>query len=99
MLLSNHPPEVRLSHSIDSKTEAGAKVSLSANGTSDPDGDKLTYRWSQYEEAHTYDGVVEIQYANQRDASFTTPDDAKGSTLHVICEVTDAGSPPLTRYQ
>ena len=36
----------------------------------------------------------------EQDASFTVPEDAgKGETIHIICEVTDAGTPPLTRYQ
>ena len=96
---ANHPPVVRIDHGVDLKTKPGSNVQLSAKGTSDPDGDELTYRWWQYEEADTYDGVVEIQNANQRDASVTAPEDATGSTVHVICEVTDAGSPPLTRYQ
>jgi hypothetical protein len=34
------------------------------------------------------------------DASLAIPADAKpGHTIHVICEVTDNGTPPLTRYQ
>ena len=96
---ANHPPVVRIAHSADLKFKPGAKVRLSAEGTSDPDGDKLTYRWWQYDEADTYDGTIEIQNAGQREAWFTTPDDGKGSTVHVVCEATDSGIPPLTRYQ
>ena len=75
-------------------------MKLSAQGTTDPDGDELTYHWWQYEEADSYDGKVEIQASDQQKASFTVPEDAsKGQTIHVICEVTDDGSPSLTRYQ
>ena len=75
-------------------------MSLSARGTSDPDGDELTYRWWQYKEADTYDGTIEIRDAGKQDASFKVPGEAaKGKTIHIICEVTDTGTPPLTRYQ
>ena len=75
-------------------------MKLSARGTSDPDGDELEYRWWQYREAGSYDGTIEIRDAVKQDASFTLRGDAgKGKTIHVICEVTDTGTPELTRYQ
>jgi Cellulose-binding protein Sde0182, C-terminal domain len=91
---------VVLGHPADLKVRPGATVPLSARGTSDPDGDKLEYRWWQYREPGTYDGTIEIQDAGKQDASFTVPGDAgEGKTIHVICEVTDAGTPRLARYQ
>ena len=97
---ANHPPVVKLSHPANLKAKVGQTLDLSTVGTSDPDGDKLSYHWWQYEEADTYDGTIEIQGSKKRDASFTIPDDASPEqTIHVICEVTDDGSPPLTRYQ
>ena len=75
-------------------------MKLSAQGTSDPDGDTLEYRWWQYREAGSYAGTIEIRKAGEQDASFTVPGDAgKGKTIHIICEVTDNGTPQLTRYQ
>ncbi len=97
---ANHPPVVKLAHARDLKVRPGDTVALSAKGTTDPDGDELTYRWWQYHEADTYDGTIEIKDAGKKEASFTAPNDAgKGETIHVICEVMDAGMPPLTRYQ
>jgi hypothetical protein len=97
---ANHPPVVKLAHALDLKARPGEKVSLSAEGSADPDGDALTYRWWQYQEADTYDGTIDIANAGKRDASFTVPGDGgKGRTIHVICEVTDDGTPPLTRYR
>ncbi len=97
---ANHPPVVKLAHSLDLKAQSGQKVSLSAKGTTDPDGDALTYRWWQYQEADTYKGTVKIEGADHQNASFVVPGDAKkGETIHIICEVTDNGTPPLTRYQ
>jgi len=97
---ANHPPVVKLAHALDLKARPGDKVSLNAQGTADPDGDALTYRWWQYEDADTYEGTVEIETTRPQEASFTVPTDAgTGQTIHVICEVTDDGVPPLTRYR
>ena len=97
---ANHPPVVKLAHALDLKVRPGDRVSLSAQGTTDPDGDALTCRWWQYQEADTYDGAVTIENAGRKEAALTVPNDAgDGKTIHIICELTDAGTPPLTRYQ
>jgi hypothetical protein len=97
---ANHPPVVVLGHAWDLKVPPGATVKLSAQGTSDPDGDELEYRWWQYREAGSYDGTIEFLDAGKQNASFTVPGDAvKGKTIHIICEVMDNGTPQLTRYQ
>ena len=77
----------------------GATVKLNARA-GDPDGDALSYRWWQYRKAGTYQGSIAIKKASSKNASVTLSADARpGETAHLICEVTDAGSPPLTRYQ
>lgn len=97
---ANHPPVVKLAHPLDMTVRPSEEVSLSARGTTDPDGDELAFHWWQYREAGSYDGSIEIRNARKQDASFLVPGDAgEGTTIHVICEVTDAGTPPLTRYQ
>lgn len=97
---ANHPPVVKLANALDLNVRPGKEVSLSARGTTDPDRDKLAFYWWPYREAGSYDGRIEIRDAGKQDASFTVPDDVhRGETIHVICEVTDTGTPPLTRYQ
>ncbi|GHB84580.1 DUF1593 domain-containing protein [Persicitalea jodogahamensis] len=97
---ANHPPVVVLTNPLDLKARPGAKVNLSAKGTTDPDGDQLNYRWWQYQEADSYEGAVKIANSEKQAASFKVPGDAtKGKTIHIICEVTDQGTPQLTRYQ
>jgi hypothetical protein len=91
---------VKLANALDLKGRSGEKVLLSAKEAKDPDDDQLTYKWWQYEDADTYKGSVPIQDSSKQDASLTFPADAKaGETIHVICEVIDNGTPPLTRYQ
>lgn len=97
---ANHPPVVKLSSKLDLRAKPGQTVKLNAKGTKDPDGDKLTYKWWQYKEPGSYKGTVNIKNASKQQASFVVPGNAKkGQTVHIICEVTDTGSPPLTRYQ
>lgn len=97
---ANHPPGAVLKSGLDITARVGSSITLSAEGSHDPDGDKLTYRWWQYEEVDTYGGTIDIRNADQQNASFIVPGDAsKGLTIHVICEVTDTGVPQLTRYQ
>jgi len=97
---ANHPPVVVLGHAAELEVRPGATVKLSVRGTSDPDGDKLEYRWWQYREAGSYDGTIEIRGAGKQNASFTVPGNAgNGKTIHIICDVTDTGTPQLTRYQ
>ncbi len=97
---ANHAPVVVLANAKDMKVRPGATVKLNAKGTSDPDGDILNIRWWQYTEADTYQGTVEIKGSTKKNASFKVPGDASSeNTIHIICEVTDSGTPQLTRYQ
>lgn len=97
---ANHPPVVKLANALDITAKPGSKIQLSAKGMSDPDGDKLTYRWWHYKEAGTYPENVKIENSTALEASFTIPVDAqKGQSIHIICEAKDNGLPPLTRYK
>lgn len=97
---ANHPPVVKLNHAVDLTARPGETVQLSAEGTHDPDDDSLNFRWWQYTEADTYQGTVEIKGSTTKDASFEVPGDAgPANTIHIVCEVTDSGTPQLTRYQ
>ena len=97
---ANHPPIVVLTHAANLKARGGKAIRLDATGSEDPDGSKLTYHWWHYREPGTYPGTVNIKNADEPEASFNVPRDAgDGETIHIICEVTDGGTPPLTRYQ
>jgi hypothetical protein len=97
---ANHPPVVKLAHELDLRAKTSQTVQLSAKGTTDLDGDAITYKWWQYKEPGSYRGTVNIDNADQQEISLIVPDDASnGETIHIICEVTDNGTPPLTRYQ
>jgi hypothetical protein len=96
---ANHPPVVVTKGGLDLTAKSGSSVKLNAIGSYDPDGDKLSYRWWQYQEAGSYKGSIDIRNAGNEEASFNVPNDAtQGETIHVICEVQDDGTPQLTRY-
>ncbi len=96
---ANHAPVVALKSATHIVARPGKKVDLRVAAT-DPDGDRLSYRWWQYQEAGTYRGKAAIDDAAQPKARLTLPADARsGEAIHLICEVTDDGSPSLIRYR
>jgi hypothetical protein len=80
-------------------TPVGKPRRLSATGSSDPDGDNLSYQWRYYREAGSYDGDVTIENARAERCAVHVPADARDKTMHIILQVTDDGDPPLTRYR
>ena len=95
---ANHSPVPKLAHARDLKGAAGDKVNLSAAGSSDPDGDTLSYRWWQYHEADSVEARIEFDSENEQEASFVLPDEP-GKQVHIILEITDNGTPHLVGYR
>lgn len=107
---ANHPPVPRLGHPARLTAKPGQRVDLSADGTTDPDGDAVSYEWFYYNEAGTFPlssarsgQPLEINNDDQPRAWFIVPTSrvmAPGTgTMHLILAVTDHGAPRLTRYQ
>jgi hypothetical protein len=96
---ANHPPRAVVKGALDRTAKPGQVVRLSAEGSRDPDGDALEYRWWQYADSDTATTKLDIENSTDpTGARFVVPKEP-GKTLHVILEVTDDGAPPLTRYQ
>jgi hypothetical protein len=101
---ANHHPIVSLN---DDKTEdvlkinvaPGKTMSLSASGTTDPDNNTLTYKWTYYQTDGTYSSSVLITNSTSQIASITVPSNATDKTMHFVVAVTDNGSPSLTSYR
>jgi hypothetical protein len=96
---ANHPPVVKVAGASRRNIAPGARVELNAEGSSDPDGDALSYRWEFYPEPGTYRGPLEIVDSDKAKASFVVPSAAAGKIIHVTLTVVDAGTPALSRYQ
>jgi hypothetical protein len=81
------------------KAAAGENLKLSAKGTSDPDKNKLSYRWFLYGEAGNYKGKLIVNTPDQEETSIIVPALKKDERLHLICEVKDNGIPALFSYR
>jgi hypothetical protein len=96
---ANHPPSARVAGALRRTVVPGARVDLSAAGSSDPDGDVLSYDWTFYPEPSSYRGPLVIADAGTARASFQAPRVKSPKTIHLILTVTDNGKPRLSRYQ
>lgn len=97
---ANHPPVPALSHPEQITVTSGESFSLNASGTSDPDGDNVSYLWFNYPEAGTYKKSVKLASAeNLHTVRVSAPVVEKQETAHFILKVTDKGSPQLSRYK
>ncbi len=103
---ANHPPVAKLNHAAELRVKGGERVNLSAEGSTDPDGNKLSYQWFYYGEPSSFrisnsrtGAPLTVEDANRVNAWFIAPKVSRLETLHVILAVTDQGTPPLTRYQ
>lgn len=110
---ANHAPMVTLNDNdgmapVTIRACPNSPVTLSAAGSRDPDGGTLSYRWFHYREASglfapqaslsapTGDKTEVTIGDTARIDQFTPP---ASYQVHVILEVSDDGSPSLTRYR
>ena len=103
---ANHPPMARLGHASDLVAKPGQRVDLSAEGSTDPDGNTLSYEWFYYGEPGTFatsdsrsGQPLTITDADSHRASFVVPTGRvlRNGTMHIVLAVTDHGTPRLTR--
>lgn len=96
---ANHAPDVVLAHGNTIEVAAGERGAVDASPSTDPDGDDLKFHWWIYNEAGTYAKPVDLESTNGAQASLIVPGDGEhDESIHVICSVSDSGTPPLTRY-
>lgn len=104
---ANHNPVAVLNGApgralVETSAKAGATLALSALGSTDPDGNRLTYRWFVYPEAGTLREAASarVEKHDSAEAQLHLPAKVqRGGTVHVILEVTDSGTPRLRSYR
>lgn len=103
---ANHPPVAKLSCPAEITAKVGDKIELSAEASTDPDGNELSFKWYYYPEPGTFNfssartgNPLNIENADKAKASFIVPKTERYGTMHIIVEVSDNGKPSLTRYQ
>lgn len=77
----------------------GETVTLTADGSSDPDGDGLVLTWFLYPEAGSFQGDIQLTGGHGETTSFTAPVVQKPETIHIVLQVEDNGQPPLCAYR
>lgn len=109
---ANHNPVAvlngdRSKQVMELTVKPGETVTLSAAGTSDPDGNAFETRWWIYPEASSLRDArgqrfpPEVTLSRDRGptTSLVAPKVQRPETVHVILEVQDAGTPPLWAYR
>jgi hypothetical protein len=96
---ANHAPMVSVAGGTNLSAAPGAEIRLVATAH-DPDGNALSTTWWQYADADTYPGAAAFSSTSTPATTLVIPIDARpGQTIHAIAQVTDDGSPALTRFQ
>lgn len=92
---------------VEITAQAGETVTLSAEGTGDPDGHAVETRWWIYEEAGSLvdprtrrlPASVKLSADHGATTSLVVPTLPKPATVHVILEARDNGTPNLWAYR
>ena len=101
---ANHPPKVvvrtrngPLADPI--VTAAGHQIDLDASASTDPDGDKLTFRWTYLKGIGTFKEDLPMQNVHTPHMRFATPGLEEPAEAHILLEVSDGGVPAMVRYR
>jgi len=81
------------------QAKAGSGVVLDADLSTDPDKDRLSFRWWYYAEPSQGAPAPKFSGPNDSQTVVSLPAGEAGAEYHLILEVTDDGEPRLTRYR
>ena len=103
---ANHNPQPVLNGSlgrdpVEITVRSGDRVELNAEGSKDPDGDRVTYSWWQYRESEAVNRNPELalQLGDPMHTRFIAPQVSEPVRFHVILEARDNGKPNLFAYR
>lgn len=96
---ANHPPVIVLSQPDRLTVKSGEGFGLDAIGSTDPDGDSISFLWFNYPEAGTYQKEVPASAENIHGIYIVAPEVQKEETIQFILKVTDKGTPALSSYR
>lgn len=101
---ANHAPKAAVNNllgiaPVRLTASPGATLKLDASGSTDPDNDKLTFKWWFYSEVSSVIPTGKLDGTQTAHATLLIPKDAPAGEWHIILEVTDDGDPALTSYR
>jgi hypothetical protein len=101
---ANHNPIVALNGDRSKKVlsltaTGGSTVKLSAEGTSDPDGNSVKITWWVYTEAGSLKTGVILTKSDGLTTEVALPAATKPGSVHVILQAEDDGTPKLWSYR
>ena len=84
---------------IELTAKSGESVDLSAEGSSDPDGNAFQTTWVFYPEAGSFRGEATLAVTEGKSTRLLIPKVQKRETIHVILQLEDNGEPGLVAYR
>lgn len=101
---ANHNPKAVLNgdatlDAVWMDAKPGERLRLSADGSSDPDGDTLAFRWFAYPEAGSLSLPLTLKGADTPEVVVTVPRVEEAAIAHIILEVRDDGEPNLYAFR
>lgn len=79
------------------EAKPGSTITLDASKSSDPDSDRLSFRWWQQKEIGNYKIAFNDDKATV--LQFVIPKSVSSDSLHIVCEVHDDGPHHLVSYR
>ncbi|MEZ6042993.1 MAG: DUF1593 domain-containing protein [Planctomycetaceae bacterium] len=101
---ANHAPMATLNTDQSKRilqlhAKTGERVTFSAAGSIDPDGNSISVHWYVYPEPGSFRGQVILSSDNGTQTSFMAPSVDSMQTIHIVMEVIDNGIPALSSYR
>ncbi len=78
---------------------SGQKIKLNASGSSDPDGNALSYQWVIYNEISLPGATLTASTGIETEITIPENDTEELGYVHAYVRITDNGAIPLTRYK
>ena len=95
---ANHPPVVQVKGPKSRLVKPGESITVDASGSTDPDGNRLTFQWSIYPPAPEIERLVNFIGDKTSTCRVDVGAIPMGTTIPILLTIKDDGAPNLFRY-